>query len=140
MSRTKSSSHSAKGPTKRQLRMGELIRHDLAAIFARGELRDPDLEGRIITCSEVRVSPDLRHATVFVLDLGGEYTADVVKGLMRCRKFLRGEVARHIDTKFAPDLRFVADTLFDEAEKMEALLRSTRAARDEARHDEDGED
>jgi len=122
--------------------VGELIRHDLADIFSRGELRDPDLAGRIITCSEVRVSPDLRHATVYVLDLGGEHTADVVKGLMRCRKYLRGEVGRRIEAKFVPDLKFVADTLFDEAEKMEALLRANRAARDVIHHDdnEGGED
>ena len=140
MSRSKAGPHGAKGPSQRQLRVGELIRHELAGIFARGELRDPDLEGRIITCSEVRVSPDLRHATVFVSDLGGGHTDDVVKGLMRCRKFLRGEVGHRIETKFTPDFKFVADTLFDEAAKMDALLRSTRA-RDEAGHDdEDGED
>lgn len=137
MSRSKSGSRSAKGPTQRQLRVGELIRHELATIFSRGDLRDPDLEGRIITCSEVRVSPDLRHATVYVSDLGGAHTPEVVAGLKRCRKFLRGEIGHRIETKFTPDLRFVADTLFDEAEKMEALLRSDRVARDVAHGDDD---
>jgi len=139
MSRKKSSVHSAKGPTQRQLRVGELVRHELATIFARGELRDPNLDGRIITCSEVRVSPDLRHATVYVSDLGGEHTGEVVEGLMRCRKFLRGEVGHRIATKFTPDLKFVADTLFDEAAKMDALLRSTRVARDVDHDDHDDE-
>ncbi len=139
MSRSKHTTHSAKGPSQRQLRVGELIRHELAAIFSRGDLRDPDLEGRIITCSEVRVSPDLRHATVFVSDLGGAHTDEVVEGLTRCRKFLRGEVGHRIETKFTPELKFVADTLFDEAAKMDALLRSAPVARDVARKDEDGE-
>jgi len=137
MSRSKNTSHSAKGPTQRQLRVGELIRHELASVFARAELRDPDLDGRIITCSEVRVSPDLRHATAYVSDLGGEHTKDVVAGLMRCRKYLRGEVGHRIETKFTPDLRFVADTLYDEAAKMDALLRSDRVARDVSHTDED---
>jgi len=118
------------------LRVGELIRHELATIFARGELQDPDLDGRIITCSEVRVSPDLRHATVFVTDLGGTHTDNVVRGLMRCRKYLRGEIGHKIETKFTPDLKFVGDTLFEEAAKMDALLRSTRVARD-VDHDDD---
>jgi len=122
------------------LRVGELIRHELATIFARGELQDPDLDGRIITCSEVRVSPDLRHATVFVTDLGGTHTDNVVRGLMRCRKYLRGEIGHKIETKFTPDLKFVGDTLFDEAAKMDALLRSTRVARDVDHDDDEGED
>lgn len=137
MSRSKPGPHGAKGPTQRQLRVGELIRHELATIFARGELQDPDLDGRIITCSEVRVSPDLRHATVFVTDLGGTHTAQVVRGLMRCRKYLRGAIGHRIETKFTPDLKFVGDTLFDEAAKMDALLRSTRVAQDVAHEDDD---
>jgi ribosome-binding factor A len=119
--------------------VGELIRHELASIFARNELRDPDLEGRIITCSEVRVSPDLRHATVFVSDLGGAHTNEVVRGLARCRKFLRGEIGHRIETKFTPDLKFVADTLFDDAARMEALLKSDKVARDVAHRDDDDE-
>lgn len=125
----------ARGPSQRQLRVGELIRHELAAIFARGELQDHDLDGRIITCSEVRVSPDLRNATVFVSDLGGAHTAEVVTGLNRCAKFLRGEVGHRIETKFTPQLKFVADTLFDDAARMDALLRSDAVTRDTHPHD-----
>lgn len=139
MSRSKSGPHGAKGPSQRQLRVGELIRHELATIFARGELRDPDLDGRIITCSEVRVSPDLRHATVFVTELGGVHTEEVVRGLMRCRKYLRGEIGHRIETKFTPDLKFVPDTLFDEAAKMDALLRSTREHDAALHHDDEDE-
>ncbi len=128
MSRQKSGA--SRAPSQRQLRVGELIRHELATIFARGELTDEALEGRIITCSEVRVSPDLRNATAYVSDLGGTHTDEVVVGLRRCAKYLRGEIGHRIETKFTPQLKFVADTLFDEAAKMDALLRSDKVARD----------
>lgn len=128
-----------KAPSQRQLRVGELIRHILAEVLARGELRDPDLEGRIVTVSEVRASPDVRHAVCYVSDLGGTHTAQVVEGLNRCRKYLRGEVGRRMTIKFTPDLRFEADTSFDEGSKIDALLRSARVAQDVARpaHDDD---
>ena len=134
MSRQKSGA--SRAPSQRQLRVGELIRHELAAIFARGDLTDEALEGRIITCSEVRVSPDLRNATAFVSDLGGAHTDEVVAGLRRCAKYLRGEIGHRIETKFTPQLKFVADTLYDDAAKMDALLRSDEVARDTHPEDE----
>ncbi len=128
-----SRSTSGKAPSQRQLRVGELIRHALAEVLARGEVRDPDLDGRIITVSEVRASPDLKHATCYVTDLGGAHTPEVIKGLNRCRKYLRGEVGHRMSTKYTPDLRFEADTSFDEGSKIDALLRSDKVAQDVAR-------
>jgi ribosome-binding factor A len=122
--------HSAKGPSQRQLRVGELIRHTLAEIFARGEVHHPDLEGLSITVSEVRVSPDLKHAAVFVAPLGGGDMEAMLRGLSQARKFLRGQVGRRIETKFTPDLKFIRDTSYDEASAVDALLRSDRVARD----------
>ncbi|MFP3943785.1 MAG: 30S ribosome-binding factor RbfA [Alphaproteobacteria bacterium] len=120
----------AKGPSQRQLRVGELIRHTLSEIFARGELRDPDVENTIITVSEVRVSPDLKNATVFVAPLGGGDAGPLLKGLKRSRRYLRGELGRRIETKFTPDLTFIEDTSFDEAQRVEDLLRSEKVAAD----------
>ena len=118
--------------------MGELIRHELATIFARGELQDPDLEGRIITVSEVRVSPDLRHATAYVSELGGGQIEDVLRGLKRCAKYLRGEIGGRMSTKNTPDFRFEPDTLYDEAAKMDALFDSEHVSQDlHANDDED---
>ncbi len=127
---------SAGSQTQRQLRVGELVRHALAEILSRETLEDPDLEGRIISVSEVRVSPDLRHATVFVTPLGGGDVAPVIKGLGRCAKFLRGELGRRIEIKFTPQLRFEADRSYDEAGKVDALLRSDVVARDLGDDDE----
>ncbi len=124
----RSSGHA--GPSQRQLRVGELVRHALSDILARETLRDPDLEGRIITVSEVRLSPDLKAATVFVAPLGGGETAPVVAALTRCKKFLRGRLGQHLTMKFTPDLRFEADRSFDEAQRVDGLLRSDAVARD----------
>jgi len=132
-------SKSGKGPSQRQLRIGELIRHELAEIFSRGELQDPDLEGRIITVSEVRLSSDLRHATAFVSELGGGEMDAVIRGLKRCTKYLRGEIGSRMSTKFTPDFKFEIDTLYDEAAKMDALLDSHHVAQDIHDDNEDGE-
>ncbi|MGF1455738.1 MAG: 30S ribosome-binding factor RbfA [Alphaproteobacteria bacterium] len=125
------------GPTQRQLRVGELVRHTLVEVLARGDVRDPDLEGIIVTVSEVRVSPDLRHATAFVAPLGGGDAAPIVKALTRCKRFLRGELGRRITMKFTPELHFEADRSFDEASHIDEILRSDRVRRDLA--EEDGE-
>lgn len=136
---------SQSGPSQRQLRVGEVVRHTLADILTRGDLQDPGLSGRVVTVSEVRVSPDLKHATAFVAALGGSGTPEVIAALTRCRKYLRGELGRRMTTKFTPELRFEADQSFDEAERVEGLLRSREVARD-LDHDapdedaEDGED
>jgi ribosome-binding factor A len=120
----------ASGPSQRVLRVGELIRHALADMLSRGEVHDPVIEGHMITVPEVRMSPDLRVATVYVMPLGGKDVKEVVAALDRNKKFLRGEIARRVNLKFAPDLRFRADERFDEAERIEKLLRTPEVQRD----------
>jgi ribosome-binding factor A len=119
-----------KGPTQRQLRAGEVIRHAMAEILARGDVHDPVIETHLITVPEVRMSPDLRLATVYVMPLGGQDEADVLAALDRNKRYLRGEIARRVNLKFAPDIRFRIDERFDEAERIERLLRSPQVRRD----------
>src|SRR3954452_12872640 len=121
---------SASGGSQRQLRVGEQVRHAIAEILAQGSVHDEDLEGHIITVSEVRMSPDLKLATVYVMPLGGKDTEIVLAALARNKKFLRGEVAHRVNLKFAPDLRFRVDDRFDEAERIEKLLRTPAVQRD----------
>jgi ribosome-binding factor A len=121
---------SAPGGSQRQLRVGEIVRHAVADLLAQGAVRDPDLEGHIITVPEVRMSPDLKLATVYVMPLGGKDTEKVIAALARNKKFLRGEVAHRVNLKFAPDLRFRTDERFDEAERIEKLLRTPAVQRD----------
>ena len=128
------------GPSQRQLRAGELVRHALAEVLARGEVHDPVIQGHMITVPEVRMSPDLRQATAYVMPLGGRDEKEVVAALERNKKFLRGEVARRVNLKFAPEIRFRLDERFDEAERIEKLLRTPEVRRDLEREDrEDGE-
>src|SRR4029450_11442291 len=115
---------SAPGGSQRQLRVGELVRHAVADILAQGSVHDADLEGHIITVPEVRMSPDLKLATIYVMPLGGRDTEIVLAALERNKKFLRGEIAHRVNLKFAPDIRFRADERFDEAERIEQLLRT----------------
>ncbi len=131
---------SPSGPSQRQLRVGELVRHALVEVLARGDIQDPSLDGVSVTISEVRVSPDLRHATAFVMPLGGTAIKDVIEGLTRCRRFLRGELGRRIAVKFTPELHFEADRSFDEASHIDALLRSDRVRRDVEKDDPDTND
>jgi ribosome-binding factor A len=121
---------SAPGGSQRQLRVGELVRHAVAEILAQGNVHDADLEGHIITVPEVRMSPDLKLATIYVMPLGGRDTDTVIAALERNKKFLRGEIAHRVNLKFAPDLRFRADERFEEAERIEKLLRTPRVRRD----------
>jgi ribosome-binding factor A len=121
---------SANGSSQRQLRVGELIRHAIADILSQGGVHDPALEGHIITVPEVRMSPDLKLATIYVMPLGGRGTDDVIAALDRNKKFLRGEVAHRVNLKFAPDIRFRVDERFDEAERIEKLLRTPAVQRD----------
>jgi ribosome-binding factor A len=118
------------GSSQRQLRVGELIRHALAEMFSRGDVHDPVLEAHLITVPEVRMSPDLRLATIYVMPLGGKDTEAVLAALDHNRKYLRGEIARRINLKFAPEIRFRADERFDEAERIEKLLRTPEVQRD----------
>jgi ribosome-binding factor A len=121
---------SAPGGSQRQLRVGETVRHAVADILAQGSVHDADLEGHIITVPEVRMSPDLRLATIYVMPLGGRDTEIVITALERNKKFLRGEIAHRVNLKFAPDIRFRVDERFDEAERIEKLLRTPAVQRD----------
>ncbi len=106
------------------------MRHAIADILSQGHVHDPVLEGHLITVPEVRMSPDLKLATIYVMPLGGHDTTEVIEALARNKKFLRGEIARRVNLKFAPDLRFRADERFDEAERIEKLLRTPAVQRD----------
>jgi ribosome-binding factor A len=127
-----------RGPSNRQLRVGEMLRHALADIFFRGEIRDPDLDGVSVTVTQVKPSGDMRHATVYVEPLGGENPEKMVAALNRHKAFIRGEMGHRITLKFTPELRFVEDHSFAEAKKIEDLLRTERVRRDLAAKDEDG--
>ena len=130
MAKHKHPRESTPGGSQRQLRVGEIVRHAVADLLAQGSVHDPDLEGHIITVPEVRMSPDLKLATVYVMPLGGKDTDVVIAALARNKKFLRGEVAHRVNLKFAPDLRFRVDDRFDEAERIEKLLRTPAVQRD----------
>jgi ribosome-binding factor A len=117
-------------PTQRQLRIGELIRHALSELLTRGEIHDDVLAAHMVTVPEVRMSPDLRLATVYVMPLGGKDVQPVLAALDRNRKFIRSEVAHAVNLKFAPDVRFLADETFDEARRIEEILRSPKVAQD----------
>src|SRR5580700_4030023 len=119
-----------RGNSQRQLRVGELVRHAVAEILARGDVHDPVIETHLITVPEVRMSPDLRLATVFVMPLGGTDEKDVLAALERNKRYLRGGVAHRVNLKFAPDIRFRIDERFEEAERIERLLRSPEVKRD----------
>lgn len=122
---------SSKPPSQRQLRVGELLRHELADILTRQDIRDPALDGVLVTVTEVRVSADLKNATAYVSPLGQADAGEVVEGLTRCRAFLRGQVAKRIrQLKFMPDISFAADASFNEADRIEKLLRSPKVAGD----------
>ncbi len=120
----------ASGPSQRALRVGELIRHALADMLSRGEVHDPVLEGHMITVPEVRMAPDLRLATAYVMPLGGRDAKQVIDALERNKKFLRGEIAHRVNLKFAPDIRFRIDDRFDEAERIGKLLATPAVKRD----------
>ncbi|KCZ61184.1 30S ribosome-binding factor RbfA [Hyphomonas chukchiensis] len=124
---------SAGMPSQRQLRAGEIIRHALADVLTREDLRDPDLANVIITVGEVRCSPDLRHANVFVTPLGDdtqEGRDKLAEALTRAAAFLRGKLGREIDMKFTPQLHFIADKSYDEATHIDRLLADPRVKRD----------
>ena len=119
-----------KPATQRQLRVGEVVRHTLSELFTRGDVHDPVIQAHLITVPEVRMTADLRLATIYVMPLGGRDAKPVIEALERNKKFLRGEIARRVNLKFAPEIRFLADERFDEAERIEKLLRTPRVQRD----------
>jgi ribosome-binding factor A len=122
--------HKPTGPSQRMLRVGELVRHALAAMFARGEIEDESLRGAVVTVPEVRMTPDLKIANAYVMPLGGLHAEEIVEALNRHRKFIRGRIAPQIDLKYAPEIRFYVDDTFEEAGRIDALLRSDRVRRD----------
>jgi ribosome-binding factor A len=144
MTRKKKSSAT---PGQRPLRVGEEIRHALSRILTREMDRfdDPDLYGKTVTVTEVRISPDLRNATAFVVPLGvtvsGEAAAPLIKALNRAAGFFRGQIAREVNLQFSPSIRFKLDESFDEASRIEAVLHDPAVARDLVERDEkDGDD
>jgi ribosome-binding factor A len=118
------------GKSQRQQRVAELVRHALAEVLARGTVQDPVLTTHIVTVPEVRMSPDLKLATAYIMPLGGADERPVLEALDRNKKVLRTEVARRVNLKFAPDLRFLRDETFDEAARIDAILRTERVRRD----------
>jgi ribosome-binding factor A len=124
-------------PSQRQLRVGELVRHAVADLLARGAIHDPVIQEHVITVPEVRMTADLRLATIYVMPLGGRDADVVLAALERNKRFLRGEIARRINLKFAPEVRFRIDDRFDEAERIEKLLRTPAVQRDLHDNDED---
>jgi ribosome-binding factor A len=125
-----SAAHHSQTPRQRPLRVGEAVRHALVEVFARGHIRDPDLADVSLTISEVRMSPDLRQATTFVLPLGGGDNDTILKALKRAAPYLRGEVARLVELRHAPELRFIIDTSFDTAGRISTALAQPEVHRD----------
>lgn len=123
-------------PSQRQLRVGELVRKELSDILSRGDVRDPVLETTVVTVPEVRMSPDLKHATVMIMPLGGLNADAVIKALARNSKWLRGQVSRRLTMKFMPDFHFKLDTRFDDDDRIDRLLHQETVVRD---LDDDGD-
>lgn len=124
---------SAKGPSQRQLRVGEEVRHALIQVLSRTDLRDPILLETSVTVTEVSISPDLKNASCFIMPLGGgdvETVQEIIKALAKAAKFLRYEIARSTTLKHTPALMFIHDTSFDEAEHIDELLNRPEVARD----------
>jgi ribosome-binding factor A len=119
-----------KAPSQRQLRVGEELRHALADLFRRGDFHDPELQNLNVTVTEVRISPDLRNATAFVTPLGGGHVDEALTALKRAAPFLRGQIARAVNLRYVPTLGFQADTSFDYAGHINAILHSPEVARD----------
>jgi ribosome-binding factor A len=122
------------------LRVGEALRHALADVLRQNEIRDADLEGVSVTITQVKPSPDMRYATVYCEPLGGEHAREVIAALNRHKGFLRGEMGHRIAMKFTPDLRFVEDQSFAEAQKIETILKSPEVQRDLASPSEEDDD
>lgn len=120
----------AAGPSLRLLRVGENVRHAIASILARGDVQDTDLEGQSVTVSEVRISPDLRNATVFVMPLGGDPNGTITKALNKNSAHIRGEMSKVVHMKYMPQLKFKIDESFDEASHIDALLRDPKVRKD----------
>ncbi len=132
--------HKGGEPSQRMLRVAELIRHAMADMLSRGDINDPVLEKQVVTIPTVRMSPDLKLATIFVMPLGGGDLKPVIEALEKHRKFLRGEIAHRVNLKFAPDVRFKIDESFENSAKIDALLRRPEVQRDLGQKAEDERD
>lgn len=130
MRRRENRNREGRAPSQRQLRVGEELRHGLARVLGHHDLRDPALQDADITVTEVRVSPDLKSVTAFVMPLGGDHAGEVLAALERSASFLRGRLAREVPMRFAPSLRFALDTSFDHASRIEAILHRPEVERD----------
>lgn len=128
--RRESNARSGRERSQRQLRVGEVIRHALVTVLARGDLRDPDLDGVSITVTEVRVSPDLRNVTAFVMPLGGIGTERIIEALKRAAPYLRRRIGENSTMRYLPALTFVLDAAFDQGSRIDTLLRAPDIARD----------
>ncbi|MET0183170.1 MAG: 30S ribosome-binding factor RbfA [Caulobacterales bacterium] len=129
------------GPSQRQLRAGELVRHALVDVLSREELRDPDLHGVSITIGEVRASPDMKHMTAFVAPLGGKGDAEkIARALTRASGFLRGKLGRIVELRHVPQLHFIADDSYAEAQHIGELLARPEVQRDLIRDEDESED
>ncbi|RUP08948.1 30S ribosome-binding factor RbfA [Hyphomicrobium sp.] len=128
--RSKAKTNPAKAPSQRMLRIGELVRHKLSELLARGEIHDDVLASHVITIPEVRLTPDLKLATVYVMPLGGSDVKPVIEALTRNKKYIRAEVAHTLNLRYAPDLRFREDETFEEATRIDRLLDSDRVRQD----------
>jgi len=124
--------------SQRQLRVGEALRHVLAELLMRGAVHDPLLAEASLTVSEVRVSRDLRHAVAYVTELGGELRPELLAALARAAPYLRGEAARRVHLKYAPELSFQLDPSFAEAARIDAILARERASPSRREEDDDG--
>ncbi len=124
------SKSASSGPSQRQLRVGELVRHALADMLSRGEIIDPVIESHFITVPEVRMSPDLKLATCYVVPMGGKDAQAVVKALAANARYIRGQIARRVDLRYAPDLRFRIDDSFEIGDRVDSLLRSPEVRAD----------
>lgn len=133
----KTTSRAPQGTSQRQLRVGELVRHALADILQRETILDEALTGVIVSVPQVKMTPDLKLATCYVMPLGGRNLAGVLEALERHKKFLRGALAKRLDLRFVPDLRFREDESFGEGDKIDRLLRSPEVERDTRRKKDD---
>jgi ribosome-binding factor A len=122
--------HNGGEPSQRMLRVAELIRHSMAELLTRGAMNDPVLEGHVVTVPRVKMSPDLKLASVYVMPLGGKDASEVIAALDRHKKYLRTEIAHRINLKFAPEIRFKIDESFDNVAKIDALLNSDKVKQD----------
>lgn len=125
--------HHGGEPSQRMLRVGELVRHTLAELLTKSAIHDPALEGEVVTVPDVRMSPDLKLATVYIMPLGGKNVNEVLAALDRHKPYVRGEIARRVNLRYAPDVRFKPDPSFEQSAKIDALLASPQVQRDLAK-------